>query len=78
MALKAELEELSSCKAEYSIIKLKQNFYDQDEKKPLKLQAWQIKKIDSERAICNGSDLVNPHAKEEGMRLEYILLKQCV
>lgn len=50
LALKAEYEELSTLKDEDSLIRLKQTFYDQGEK-PSKLLAWQIKKLDSERAI---------------------------
>ena len=49
-ALKAEYEELSTLKAENSLIRLKQTFYDQGEK-PGKVLAWQIKKLNSERAI---------------------------
>lgn len=37
-------------KAEDIIIRLKQSFYDQGEK-PGKLLAWQIKKLESDRAI---------------------------
>lgn len=50
LALKAEYEELSTLKAEDSLIRLKQTFYDQGEK-PSKLLAWQVKKLDSERTI---------------------------
>lgn len=50
LALKVEYEELSTLKAENSILRLKQTFYDQGEK-PSKLLAWQLKKLTSERAI---------------------------
>ncbi len=50
LTLKAEYEELSLHKAEDSLIRLKQFFYDQGEK-PGKLLAWQIKKLESDRAI---------------------------
>lgn len=50
LTLKAKYEELSLLKAEDAIVRLKQTFYDQGEK-PGKLLAWQIKKIESDRAI---------------------------
>lgn len=50
LALKAEYEELFTLKAESSILRLKQTFYDQGEK-PSKLLAWQLKKLTAERAI---------------------------
>lgn len=46
----AENEELALAKAEDSLIRLKQHFYEQGEK-PGKLISWQIKKFESERAI---------------------------
>uniref|UniRef100_A0A669E357 Reverse transcriptase domain-containing protein n=1 Tax=Oreochromis niloticus TaxID=8128 RepID=A0A669E357_ORENI len=50
LTLKAKYEELSMLKAEDGLIRLKQTFYDQGEK-PGKLLAWQIKKLESDRAI---------------------------
>lgn len=50
MALKAEYEGLSTIKAENSLLRLRQTFYDQGEK-PGRLLAWQIKKLDSQKAI---------------------------
>ena len=50
LTLKAKYEELSVLKAEDGLIRLKQTFYDQGEK-PSKLLAWQIKKLESDRAI---------------------------
>ncbi len=50
LALKAEYEHLSTLKAENSILRLKQTYYDQGEK-PTKLLAWQLKKLTSERSI---------------------------
>lgn len=48
--LKAQYEELSTLKAENSLIRLKQSYYDQGEK-PGRLLAWRIKKLDADRAI---------------------------
>lgn len=47
---KALYEELSTSKAENSLIWLKQSYYDQGEK-PGRLLAWRIKKLDADRAI---------------------------
>ena len=50
LALKAEYEVLSTQKAEGSLLRLKQTFYEQGEK-PSRLLAWQIKKLDTEKTI---------------------------
>ncbi len=50
MSLKAQYEELSTSKAENSLIRLKQSYYDQGEKSG-RLLAWQIKKLDANRAV---------------------------
>ncbi len=50
--LRAQYNALSITKAENSLIRLKQSFYEQGEKAG-KLLAWQIKKLDTEKAINN-------------------------
>ena len=50
LALRAEYEELSTQNAEDSLLRLKQTFYEQGGK-PSRLLAWQIKKLNTERAI---------------------------
>ncbi len=50
MSLKAQYEELSTSKAENSLIRLKQSYYDQGEISG-RLLAWRIKKLDANRAV---------------------------
>lgn len=50
--LRAQYNALTITKAENSLIRLKQSFYEQGEKAG-KLLAWQIKKLDTEKAINN-------------------------
>ena len=62
--LRAKYNALSATKAENSLIRLKQAFYEQGEKSG-KLLAWQIKKLDTEKAITSiqtlsGDVIVDP------------------
>lgn len=52
LLLRAQYNKLSLAKAENSLIRLKQTFYEQGEKSG-KLLAWQIKKLQSSKAINN-------------------------
>lgn len=52
LTLRAKYNALSTTKAESSLIRLKQSFYDQGEKSG-RLLAWQIKKQEAERAISS-------------------------
>lgn len=50
LLLRSQYNELSASLATANLLRLKQSYYDQGEK-PGKLLAWQIKKLQSERAI---------------------------
>lgn len=63
--LKAQYEEISTLKAENSLIRLKQRYYDQGEN-PGRLLAWRIKKLNADRAITaiqtqSGAITTDPH-----------------
>lgn len=76
--LKAQYEELSTLKAENSLIRLKQNYYDQGEK-PGRLLAWPIKKLNADRAITaiqtqSGAITTDPQEINDTFSLYYKVL----